>query len=360
MFKRQRIVCITMAASLGVACRATELPVAPQEPITLAQRSAQIHFRNLEAPGPETISLSDYNGTTYTLDRVNRTLTLSSGHWVTLDQGMTDAVLAEFQGIIETDAVLDPLNASVIAWDPYGQCGQGGECETLRAWNDIREGKDTTPKPGIRLLMRKSQHSSPRGSKPRLRPAIDRSNFDPPPVDQSLSDGGPGLRQPSSLGSHRAKTVVSIALGNPIGPSLEGGPCSNIAQAVLNGLPAYGYQRQSSLGQLRSAVIGEVVNYGMGKLIPVGGWVAVQMGSIFVQAEINRTAVAVLGWMWNSAGCGSQHVTIGPVIKSGGTSNSSGQFHWECEWEAWEISFNGGETWYPIEVWVCRQAPGAQ
>jgi hypothetical protein len=160
-----------------------------------------------------------------------------------------------------------------------------------------------------------------------------------------------------ALGVVHGAKPASVVVGNPFTARLVSDYCNNVAQAVLDGLPAYGYQRQSSIARLRDAVIGEVINHGLGHLVPPGTVTAAEFASTFVEAQINRTAVGVLAWMWNGAGCATQQVTAN-VVRQGGGSNSSGQWHWVCVWEDWEISFDGGAHWHPIDVWVCSQQPG--
>jgi hypothetical protein len=71
-----------------------------------------------------------------------------------------------------------------------------------------------------------------------------------------------------------------------------------------------------------------------------------------ITGHLNPTiAVGVMALYWNQYNCANEQVEAGPFYLS--NSHSSG--HMVCTTQSgWEISFDGGATWYPISVKVCQ------
>lgn len=133
--------------------------------------------------------------------------------------------------------------------------------------------------------------------------------------------------------------------------------CAAIADAVVSGLPQYGWQRGATIRAVGLKVLQDVNAIGLGGRMPRFTYVYVL--SKFAESRMHSTALSVLGWMWNAVGCANQHVQIGTYTRSGepGQPPTVGPWQWECGFEEFEISFSGGIDWYPVDIWICTQVP---
>src|SRR6266542_5249341 len=148
MSGHRRLVVLTIVVGLGVACSSTEMPLTPEESPSPRHRLSIPGSTNSETSGGTIWSVSDGAGLTVTLDESNKTLRLSTGEWVTLDDAVAADVLADFEGILSTDPARASLGAAVASWsDPYADCYSGGECATLRAADSAGLANGDGPRP---------------------------------------------------------------------------------------------------------------------------------------------------------------------------------------------------------------------
>jgi hypothetical protein len=70
--------------------------------------------------------------------------------------------------------------------------------------------------------------------------------------------------------------------------------------------------------------------------------------------------VGFLAWQWNTYDCGNRQVYAGETYKRwGGGGTPSGTYVGtgaggsSCYMQRGEISFDGGSTWYPVDIRVC-------
>lgn len=303
----------------------------------------------LSSTSGSTYSLTDMYGTIFAINEETHVITLSTGEWVTLDAVLSDQIVAELEGINETDAQRAELWASANDYDPL-DCKNGENCETLRANPAPTRGQIGNIRfrmkpggPGGRLNELYEGSTPPQKSSPILR----RTTTSP---SSSLGNFGGG----TVLQGTTSRFSTSMPVLN-FGPN----PCSEILNSVLAVAQGFGWQRESILGSLKAAVIGEVIARGAGALVTAGSATGASLTEIVVNGHVNRLQVAIVATVWNQLGCATQTVRAGPFVRTGGgTWTPSEVWTWSCGWEDWEISFDGGVTWSPVEVWVCiRKRP---
>jgi len=134
-------------------------------------------------------------------------------------------------------------------------------------------------------------------------------------------------------------------------------PCIGILDDVLP--DDYRFTRTSSRQTLRSIVLNGVFQGGIGYVVGRGSGTFVQLATWVADNMYRSVAVSVLGTMWNGAGCGNRQVRATRVYYATIDDDFSLNATINCEWEEWQISFDGGSTWYPFEVRVCEVRFGA-
>ncbi len=127
--------------------------------------------------------------------------------------------------------------------------------------------------------------------------------------------------------------------------------CTDVANAVLPSRLDYSARRSQFLKGAVAVGIGEVVNGLLGLVLPAGSASAAAFATYVADAANSRVAISILAYYWNTYQCGSKLVSAGPIYR--GANWASGGISWACHTETWEISFNGGQTYDPINVTVC-------
>jgi hypothetical protein len=130
--------------------------------------------------------------------------------------------------------------------------------------------------------------------------------------------------------------------------------CSDIVNAALPKTLEYKTQRTSFLKTIIPAAVAEVVNGVAGFVLPAGSAVAADFALKIADHAQARIAMGYLAGMWNDYDCSNKKVRAGPMTIAGSGGGSLDGQTLVCHDENWEISFNGGETWFPIVLNVCR------
>jgi len=378
----RRVSLISAAAWLGLACSSSNLPVSPDDGPTIGLRVAKPQLANNSI----LLSLTDESGKTITLDEANRRLTLSNGQWVTLDSAMTELVLADFLTILETDSVVTSLAASVSTYvDPYANCNNGGQCEELRtpkgeapttargARPYVRDGQEIMVQDASGLLgVQLARANAKKPAKVLIRKRVANSAPQKPKRDQNLALGTimggksgnyrelvptmPLGFDPQSLGGSSSGGMPGSSLRIDLGQLANvGDPCGDAINPILQAHVDRRNTRNTNLQRAWNIVIGEVVNRGLGSVLRTGTYAAAELGSIAVENWMLGVTSNVFGTFWAMMGCNDGHpINAGKVYSYGGSvSNPFVLWREVCHPEAWEISFDGGQTWAPIQVQVC-------
>ena len=96
-----------------------------------------------------------------------------------------------------------------------------------------------------------------------------------------------------------------------------------------------------------------MVNGVWGKVFMPGSFVASEFAQLAVEPIQRRIEVGWLAGLWNSYDCSEKKVTATDPITIGAGGRTDGMQK-VCGLEWWKISFDGGRTWYDVQVEVCR------
>jgi len=330
---------LTSLATIG--CSSGKLPLAPAE-------NASADY----GPGGQLVNtLLDGNGETITFDEQNRTITLGTGEWLTLDPDAVEGLMTEFMGWVEADSVTSELGPSAdqfLIWE----CSHGGYCQSLRTFGSL-ERTPTARAKKQRVLVRPRQ-AGPRPGRPAFASLLG-------PVQRRGGQGWP-FEEPSSLKADLT-FEPSFLIHRPLLANLEDG-CGNFATSILQTL---GPLRLAKAGHIRGyagAVRDAVRDFGAGSIMNRFSQFMARILEIGSVASIDRATVNTMGAWWNIMGCPEQaalnRIRTGRIWVSG-SSGWTPPSSWQesCSWQVWEISFNGpGGPWYPINVYVCIMQPG--
>ena len=297
---------VSSAVIVLVAAACTDAPVVPENrnPV-LPQPSNYVSY----ADGKVVTLVDDLDGESYTLNTDTREIRRGSdGAILELDAQQAAAAASAFYGDAIADAVLNDFSSVCSPENPCGDA-MGGALGDGSGLVLTKESQDTRTHRGSRF-----------GASP---------------------TGGPPVKPFKS-----SKNSVEL---------MSGGTCSDIVNAVLQGRVEYSARRTDFLREGFRSAFFVGVGITVRGVLPVGTLPAARFIEKVAEAQQSRIAVSLLGWMWNSYGCGSQQVTAGPVIRSFG-GGGRGEQYLACHTESWLISFDGGQTSKRVSVEVCEFA----
>lgn len=324
--------------------------------------------------GPLAVSIDFGDGRSMTIDEEARTVALSTGEWLSMDGEMADFLFAEFQGAILSDSTWLDLFESAVQSDPYGQCGQGGQCPELRIGPPPSRGRVGSIRYRLsslppQVLGRGARLGLPGGMNGRV---------------QALS---PSPRQSPSGGDHLgslAESVVIRDLGvrsdlHGLGHYATGSwspadlrtyltqnsTCDALRSDIYGASYAYGRMswREAMWALITNAVAGHGVGavlsrYGANPSLVGLAYNAVDISAAYAEERVN---LAVLRGLWAIANCGHQPVVERalpwPTPGGGGWSETDkNNWTWHCVRYTYEVSYDGGLTWYPqSSVVICTR-----
>lgn len=205
--------------------------------------------------------------------------------------------------------------------DPYEDCGQGGPCQELRSTEDTPTSylNRILPRTGNFLLRRVASSGPVRAPVPSRR-AVNMSGF--------LTMTG---------------TAASIHTADP---------CRDLAESIYHATVAYRSSELTLKGAVsdlfRSVSFAIVGGRLVGSLSPAA-WMAANFVADRLENYSHKIQLDLLAGLYSLNGCWTTNWGGGGSGQSGG-----GGLQWECHSETWEISYDGGATWEPIQVDVCQ------
>lgn len=333
----------------GIACSTSggELVSPHGGDLSLAHRLGESTSKGGVPRPPEAliVSISDGDGRTITVDEFTQTIQIETGEWLSLDRDLMDLVLAEIRGSHVVDTVWQGLYAAAQAWDPYENCGSGGICEELRGENPGGSGQRGT------MRWRSPDYGSsppwllPTPARPPMRPG--RSNALPLESDERVLAAivigdGPPTSSPNPVW----RSVPGVLA------ELNADPCLQARLNIL--LSNWPQRRYTMIGEMYQWLKGHVFELGLGAFVPkhaVAGLVLAEIGG---RHTLERTGVLVLSALWNASACGSSQPLQGRAIIRN-ISGGAGAWVDHCWYEQWEVSFDGGFTWFPFWLERCER-----
>src|SRR4026207_2013321 len=167
---------------------------------------------------------------------------------------MTAEIVAEFAGVLADDTPAANLEVAALSYDPYPDCWQGGECETIRSVGfGSPRGISTTRWHCAKAPSSMSDNSVAHRTQrflcddPRERANLEAGAFPKPHVQVLVRPRPPGPI-PNASGP-----IVGPAIRLPMGPSsLVGFTCTDIANVVVSWVPQHRQARRGLMDALKS------------------------------------------------------------------------------------------------------------
>lgn len=280
--------------------------------------------------GGGVISIQDGSGLTYTLDTLGQQIVRSDGTVLHLDAAQTSAFAAAYTDAVGTERSIRDLNAVAATYTP--------------GWDDSQNTDGCTP--------------SPCGPEPMSvpeEPATDLVFM----RDTTMFPQFPGR----AVGAQRLPTIgrrTRVSRTDGVSTfSVSDDPCSATVQQILPRQLTYFPAKDGITRRIFELAVPRIANGILRLELPVGigSAEAVQKIAEHQAAALN---VNVLTWLWNTYRCGSSPLNGGTIYVNYWPTGSSGSFGWgasydlRCEYETWPFSFDGGRTWYPVNVRVCQ------
>lgn len=267
--------------------------------------------------------VAEDDGMVYTFDVASGEIRQSDGVVLALDYEQAEMAGAAFLRTIAADRMVPGVESMV------GTCGGEMACEPVEPYR-VGEGDSDEPAGTSRIVVRFPDTDVER---PLRRPVV------------SLKR--PPLTPPGSVGSPSGGDDISLMS--------YGDPCTDVANAALQGSNNFRGERTSFIQDVVLAAIAEFGNK-VKHILP--------KGSIAAGVWTNRTAdhffastqLTMLAWYWNSYDCANRDVFAGPIWQSSssGTYSGSGGGGFSCNMAWVDISFTGdGGPWYTVFVEVC-------
>ncbi len=267
-------------------------------------------------PGGSVITVWDeWNGKGYTLDIPNKEIRTSDGEVLLLTDEQTAIAATAFQGTVESDPIVPSLQ-NLSGPDPCSPA-TGGCIESVTYG-------------GGEILLRRADS--------------DTSNMH--------RGGSSNFRITTPPGSVRIGSNQGNKNGQVVTASSSGDICTDVLNAALSGVDKYRDNRTRFVSEAIIGGIVEFINDKWVKILPVGSGLAANFALAAADHYYSRVAMGILAWTWNTYNCGNRAYTGSIVL--GGNTVPSGTGAYVCYYTHWEISFNGGATWYPITVRVCE------
>jgi hypothetical protein len=260
-----------------------------------------------------------WDGKTFTLDLAQKRVTVSDGQILFLTDEQLTEVRTAFQGTVEADSASNDLEGLQLT--------------------DIDCGSENCAAYSRRGL--KPQGMVVRRSQPARRSRVDKGLGRGP---RNLNLSKPGRSKPNSgLDLNPSFAALSVA---------EYDMCAQIVNNALGKTLEYKTQRTGFLKDVFVVAISETVNGVLGKILPPGSVAALLLTTKVTDHAAARIELGYLAGLWTSYNCSAKNVRAGPITM-GGTSGPTIGSNYVCHDESWSISFNGGQTWYPITITVC-------
>jgi hypothetical protein len=288
------------------------------------------------------LSVYDEDGTLYTLSVPDREIRMSDGRVLVLEDDQMNLAIEAFYGTIATDPVATDI--STLAYEGCSTPDSKVGCEAQSRLLTPPDAPGAEPRGGL-----------PAGSS--HRPPLSGQSQSPSrkllwwrPDDSRRSDSPRRIMpysrtrptRPTAMGS-----LGSVAFAN-FSYATSTDPCHDIATDAVSRASAYFNKRTSFVRDIWPLAIVEGANWAR-RRVPRGYAVFAKFAEQIANHEASRIEVNILAFYWNSYGCSSRQVTVGPIFMGGG----SGAGSVTCEWQTWRISFDNWAHSSWISVRVC-------
>jgi hypothetical protein len=295
----------------------------------------------------------------YSLYLATRELRIPSGEGLILTEEQARDVANSFQAIIDDAATQIETKLA----DNGGEC-----CAQLRmpgpaisgiqakGSQDAATARDGKASSGKRnTLFRKKSKDGKKGTSSAQN------------IFGSPERAAPMFSASASAPTHRTRSIVPnpTAIASYLAPRY----CWMIASDIYNATPTWRYARDNynsalrGLGDRIRAIVLENFQH-TGSLINLLNWgdvafqIGAEMGSVerwHLEESLARNDLELLARAYGENNCWNPSSPWWyPQTYSSGSG--SGSWTWFCWYEQWEISFDGGVTWSPIEIKNCQWA----
>lgn len=326
----------------GSALHRAELP-----PVRYSSYASGGQFRIVDAYDGDA-----FDGLTFTLDTTLQRITASNGDLVHLDgPEQTAMALSAFRAVIEGDGeaqFLSTLSRADIA--PIDDCPYDASDPSRGCWAEVRMDDERARDPRARTASSLDRRTrSHRNVKALFRPLEEpRSGNSPRSPDRLIPlpapDGTP--KSPTVLKLHGAMAALTAA---------EFDKCGDIISAALPQTLHWPPQRTSFVKDLFKSTVTKIVNGVVGKVAPKGTSDAVRFHLSAAEVLQRRIEIGFLHGAWISWRCDRRDDVVATnsiTVVTGGQPFPGQRLY--CGYEKWEISFDNGDKWYPVTLFVCR------
>lgn len=328
-------------------------PNQPASPLSVPIKSSRTILSSGYLNDAELTMVDHDDGQRYTLNMETRELRrVSDGAVIQLTDSQRDSAATAISSAILNDPSIPDLEELA----PSGQCtGHPGDpcAESLPI------GGDPVSRFGVPIEMQPLNTHS-RSSRPAKRPRKS-SRRDVSP-DEGLSirlhtvlarrrqgRGRPSVAMVSFVHSASFKPTAALWLLQ------ANSHCTDVINAALPQTIDYVGKRASWAKRAFDIASSQVVDGVISHFLPEGSSAALEFSDLTASATYAGIKVGFLRAEWNSYNCDTKEVTAGPYYYQNHTYTQTAYGNnYVCEYQSWQISWDGGNTWEPIQVQVCK------
>lgn len=291
------------------------------------------------------ISVTDMvDGTVYTLDVPSQEIRMSDGRILGLDSAQTQQAIASFYAIQSSDPVASDMSGIDASYVCSYERPQWCRTDQTTRLAPPFEGMHFPKRPKYRA---RRLATSPSGASAAPSPIM---------IRRVVTGREWGVVPPTSrmtyLGPHLTAGTVPQPSFDDWAYADSGDPCTDIATDAYNKAQAYFNKRTSWIREVWPIAV-EVANEAMKRILPPGTAAAAAYNTKQIEQIVSMTSVNIMAVFWNSYGCSTRTVTVGPVYLGSSNNNSSSGGSWTCGNAPWRLSFDGGQTWHQFYVYTC-------